>query len=126
MTEDDDLELEDEVGEGRVPVVPEELDIDPFLLALLHCTAFLDFADEDTVDPAAASDVLEHVGLYIQRLPPDQLGEIQEQLDALEDHGRSAGWPVDIVEFVRDFLYNCGIGDDEEDEDEDEVEEADD
>lgn len=110
-------EEEQEQGEGpMMPDVPEDLDIDPLLVALLQCAAFLDFADDQIVHPDAAGEVLENVGLYVQRLPAERLDDIGDQLEILAEHGAAAGWSEDMVEFVREFLYNCGIGDDEDDE----------
>ncbi|MFC1641154.1 hypothetical protein ACFL5O_00485 [Myxococcota bacterium] len=97
-----------------LPHVPEDLGVDPLLLALLHTTAFLDFSDDDAVEPEAANEALERVEQYIQRLSEDRLSTIQADLDRLEEYASDAGWPEDMVDFVRDFLYNCGIGDDDE------------
>lgn len=118
--DDRDEELDESVESdgSMMPLIPDGLGIDPLIAALLHCAAFLDFSDDDVVDPQAAGDVLEHVGMYVQRLPPERLDEIQGQLDRLEDHAESAGWSEDMIEFARDFLYNCGIGEEEQDEDE--------
>lgn len=99
-----------------LPVVPEDLGIDPLFVALLHCAAFLDLADDEVMDPEAAGDALEHVGLYVQRLPPARLKEVEAQLAKLAAHAKSAGWPPDAVSFVEEFLYSCGIGDDKGDE----------
>ena len=95
-----------------MPVVSDELDIDPLLVALLHCAAFLDFADDDVVDPDAATEVLDHVALYVRRLPAERLAEIQAQLERLEEPSARAGWPQEMVEFVGDFLDNCSSDDD--------------
>ncbi len=117
---------EQQQNEGAmIPVVPEDLDVDPLLVALLHCAAFLDFADDRLVHPDAAGEVLEHVGLYVQRLPAERLEDIGDQLEILAEHGAGAGWSEDMIEFVREFLYNCGIGDEDEDEDEDASDDAD-
>jgi hypothetical protein len=96
------------------PLVPPELGIDPLLLALIHCAAFLDLASEDLVDPDAAGDVLEGLEAYITRLPADRLTEIQGQLERLEQYAEESGWPHELVEFVADFLYSCGIGEEDE------------
>jgi hypothetical protein len=117
----DERDLESEALNSEegflMPVVPDELGIDPMLLALLHAAAFLDLAGDDSVDEEDAGDVLEHIGLYVQRLPPERLDDITAQLERLERHGKQNGWPGALTEFVADFLYNCGSGDDEEDED---------
>jgi len=105
-----------------MPSVPAELGIDPLLLALLHTTAFLDFSDDDSVEPEAANEALERVEQYVQRVPEERLSSLQADLEKLEGYATQAGWPDDMVDFVRDFLYNCGIGD----EDDDELDEGDD
>jgi hypothetical protein len=115
QTQDDRAAPGSDGSQGLVlPHVPEDLGIDPLLLALLHTTAFLDFSDDDTVEPEAANEALESVEQYVQRLSEDRLSAIQVDLDKLEEHASNAGWPEDMVDFVRDFLYNCGIGDDDE------------
>ena len=100
-----------------LPVVPEELGIDPLLLALLHLAAFLDLSDDSSPDADAAGEALEHVGLYVQRLDEPLLDRLEEQLGRLYEHARAAEWPEEQREFVADFLYSCGIGQDEEDDD---------
>lgn len=103
----------EEIRTLLLPVVPEELKLDPLLLALLRCSCFLDLSGEDGVDAQLAGEVLEHVGLYIQRLPDERLDELQAQLASLECYGSEQGWSEDLIEFIRDFLYNCGLGEDE-------------
>ncbi len=102
-----------------MPIVPEELGIDPLLLALLHTTAFLDFSDDETVEPEAANEALERVEQYVQRLSDERLSALGADLEKLEAHATQAGWPEDMIDFVRDFLYNCGIGEDDDDDDTD-------
>jgi hypothetical protein len=101
-----------------LPVIPPELGIDPVLCALLHLAAFLDFGDDDATDPEAVAEALEHVGLYVQRLDDAALQAVEEQLDRLAKHGAAAGWAEEAQTFVEDFLYNCGLGPDDEPEDE--------
>jgi hypothetical protein len=110
-TEATDSGLEDPI----MPRVPAELGIDPILLALLHCAAFLDLASDDLVDPESAGEVLESLEIYVKRLPPDRLAQIQRELEKLEEWAEQSGWPEELVDFVADFLYSCGIGDEDED-----------
>lgn len=105
--DDDDAEVD---GAGLLPVVPPELGIDPLLIALLHAAAFLDLSDDDSVDPELAGDVLEHVGMYVQRLPAERVQDIERQLRTLSEHAEAQRWPEELVDFVASFLYNCGIG----------------
>jgi hypothetical protein len=102
-----------------MPALPESLGVDPLLAALLHVTAFLDFADDDVVEPDAANEALEQVETYIRRLPAARVEEIQAQLDKIEEHAEQAGWPEDMIDFARDFLYNCGLGDEDDGDDDD-------
>ena len=129
--EREDEERGDESDDVAVimPIVPAELEIDPLLLALLHCAAFLDLSTDEAVDPEDAVEVLEVVGLYIQRLPADHLEAMREDLEELEEHARDQGVREPVIEFIREFLYNCGVDagreDDKEDDDEDEDEDED-
>ncbi len=120
MAEQDE-EREDVVDSGLkdpiMPPVPAELGVDPLLLSLLHCAAFLDLASEDLVDPDAAGDVLEQLEIYVKRLAPERQSELQAQLEKLEAWADEAGWPEELVDFAADFLYSCGVGDEDEDED---------
>jgi hypothetical protein len=110
---DPEAETFDEVS--MLPVVPAELGIDPLLLALLHLAGFLDLSGDDMVEPSAATDALEHVGFYVQRFDERRLGELQAELDRLVAHAEKSGWGAEQIEFVRDFLFNCGALDDESD-----------
>ncbi|MBN2195688.1 MAG: hypothetical protein JW751_22900 [Polyangiaceae bacterium] len=98
-----------------MPVVPDSLGVSPLLLALLHVASLLDFADDETVEADAANGALEHVELYVQRLTTAQLEAIQADLDRIEEFGAEHGWPEEVTDFVADFLYNCGLGDEEDD-----------
>jgi hypothetical protein len=117
VTEEEDRAEGEEESRYMMPPVAADVDVDPLLLALLHCAAFLDLAEDDIVDPEAAGDVLEHVGMYVMRLPPERLQLLSGQLERLADHGAKEGWPEWITGFVGDFLYSCGVGEDRDDED---------
>ena len=117
MSEQDSQDSGDRLEEFSLPVVPEQVGADPLLLALIHCAAFLDFAEEDVVDPYVATDVLDHVALYVRRLPPDRLTELEQQLARLEAHASREGWPAELVEFVSEFLDNCQSDEGDDDTD---------
>lgn len=110
-------------GQSSALIMPlvelEDVEVDPLLLALLHCSAYLDLSDDDSVDPEDAGEALEHMAHYVRLLSDERLDQVQEQLDELADHGESEGWPEELVEFVRDFLVNCGAIEDDEDEEAD-------
>ena len=105
---------EDAALEAMLPVVPEELDVDPLLLALLQCAAFLDFADDTAVDPDAATDVLDHVAYYVRRLSTKRRDQMRAQVEKIEAYGAREGWPTELTEFVGDFLDNCTSDEDDD------------
>lgn len=118
-----DAPEDDEPLVAEMPLIPAELAVDPLLAALLHVASFLDLADDELLEPDAAVDVLERVGHYIQQLGAERAAELQAQLDRVAAHGETAEWPEESIEFARRFLYNCGLGEDEEgDTDEDDGE----
>jgi hypothetical protein len=115
--------MNDEQGEAKekdggfefmLPVVPEELEVDPVLLALLHCAAFLDFAEDDAVDPDLATEVLDHIAYYVRRAPAARLEQMRAELKRVERHAAEERWPAELVEFVGEFLDNCTSEEDEE------------
>jgi hypothetical protein len=108
-------ETEQERELSMLPVIPPELGIEPLLLALLQLAGFLDLSDDQLVDAGAATDALEHLGLYVQRLDEKRLAELQAQLDRLLDHAQKSNFLPEQVEFIKDFLFNCGVLDDESD-----------
>ncbi|HEY6560366.1 MAG TPA: hypothetical protein VI072_23945 [Polyangiaceae bacterium] len=112
--EQDDRADGGERASALLPAVPEELGVDPLLLALMRSACFLDLSADEAVNAELAGEVLEHVGMYIQRLSDERLDAIQDQLQTLEAYGIEQGWVTDQVEFVRDFLFNCGLGEDED------------
>jgi hypothetical protein len=117
MANDRENGTSDQDIEPFLPEIPAELGVDPLLAALLQCAAFLDLGDDTVVDSVQADEVLEHVGMYVQRLPPERVDEIEQQLRRVREHAEKAGWPEPITAFVGDFLYSCGIGEDESEED---------
>lgn len=92
-------------------VLPPELRIDPILCALLHCAAFLELSGDETVDPDWAVEALEHVAHYLGRLSPEAIAAVQAQLEQIATYAKSQQWPSEVVDFIADFLVNCGIGD---------------
>jgi hypothetical protein len=114
--EDEHDATEAELESAMLPAVPEELGVDPLLLALLRCGSFLDLSGEEVVNAEIAGEVLEHVGMYVQRLSDARLDEIEAQLESLQSYAVEQGWSSDLIEFIRDFLYNCGLGEEDADE----------
>ena len=97
-----------------MPTIPDELGIDPVLAGLLHQGAFLELSEDDAVDPDGAVEAMEHVGAYLLRLQPSAALRIQSDLDRIADYGRDNAWSEDLVDLIRDFLRNVGVGEEEE------------
>ncbi|HEV8247629.1 MAG TPA: hypothetical protein VGP93_17765 [Polyangiaceae bacterium] len=102
---------------GLLPVIPEQLALQPLTSALLTTAAFLDLSDDEVVPAEPARRVLERVGLYVQRLSDDEVDELGVDLERLAAHALDAGWPDEAREFIEQFLTYCGFvpeGDDDE------------
>jgi hypothetical protein len=101
-----------EVPEGAAvfPLIPPELGVHPLLLAVLHAVVFLDGSSEDVVHPDAASETLEYLATYLQRLTGDDLRRAREDLATLASYARSQKWPKQHVRFLKEFLADFGTG----------------
>lgn len=99
-----------------LPVIPEELGIEPQFIALLHVAAFLELSGDGAVDPDWAVEAMEHVSYYLHRLPATEVERLSGQLERLASFGESQGWPEEVVEFIRSFFEVCGLVDGEDDQ----------
>ncbi len=97
-------------GVAVMPLIPEELGVNPLLLAVLHATVFLDGSEDDVVDPDAAVEAMEYVATYLQRLSGPELRRVQEDLHALTAFARQENWPKEHIQFFKEFLKNYGVG----------------
>ena len=103
-------------GAFVMPPLPRTLKLDPLLAGLLHAVSFLEFSDDDTVDPDWAIEATESVGYYLQQLTPQQIADVKNQLARIVAHAKKKKMPKDFVEFVDTFLENAGVGETEDDE----------
>src|SRR5258708_28153343 len=95
-------EAEAEVPEGAAvfPLIPAELGVHPLLLAVLHAVVFLDGSSDEIVDPDAASEALEYLVGYLQRLDGADLRRVQEDLQVLAALASQEDWPKPMVQFL--------------------------
>lgn len=100
-----------EVPEGAAvfPLIPEELGVNPLLLAALHATVFLAGSDEEVVDPAAAEEALQYLAGYLQRLDGAILRQVREDMACLTAFARQEKWPKQLVRMLQNFLADYGI-----------------
>jgi hypothetical protein len=103
-----------EVPEGAAvfPLIPPELGVNPLLLAALHAVVFLSGSDDEVVDPAAANEALEYLAGYLQRLEGPALARVREDLLCLTTFARQEKWPKQLVQFLKTFLADYGVGKD--------------
>ena len=107
-----DETAEPEVPEGAAvfPLIPPELGAHPLLLAVLHATVFLSGSDDDVVHPAAADEAVQYLADYLQRLAGDDLRRAREDLACLTAFARQEKWPKQLVQALKTFLDDYGIG----------------
>jgi hypothetical protein len=105
-----------EVPEGAAvfPQIPEELGVDPLLLAAIHATVFLAGSTEDVVDADAAEEALQFLAGYLRRLTGARLQRVREDMACLTAYARQQKWPKQMVRALQTFLDDCGIGTEEE------------
>jgi hypothetical protein len=104
---------ENEVPDGAAvfPLIPAELGADPLLLAVLHAAVFLSGSDETVVHPGAAEEALEYLAGYLQRLDGERLRRVREDMATLAGFARQEKWPKQLIQFVKAFLKDHGVGD---------------
>jgi hypothetical protein len=92
-----------------MPLLPEELGLNPVLAGLLHCMAFLELSGDDTVDPDWAVEAMEHVAAYLHRLAAADREAIANQLERTSKHLKGQGAPDELIDLVVNFLAYCGV-----------------
>jgi hypothetical protein len=102
----DNAEREVPAGAAVFPEIPEELGVDPLLLAVLHATVFLEGSEESIVNPAASREALGYVSGYLQRLAGSRLQKAREDFACLVAYAREQDWPKAQVLFLKEFLEN--------------------
>lgn len=93
----------------QLPELPEELELDPLLAGLLHVTCFLEFSDEQSVNPDDAVEAMESMAFYLQRLKPAQKKQINEQLKRVVAYAKKQKWEKDVVKSLKNFLTNAFV-----------------
>jgi hypothetical protein len=96
-------------GAAVFPLIPPELGVHPLLLAALHAYVFLEGSAEDVVNGAAATEQMEYLATYLQRLTGPELRRVTEDLATLVGFARSEKWPKQQVRFLQDFLKDNGV-----------------
>ncbi len=92
-----------------MPVIPQDLQIRPEILALLHCVCFLEISGDDTVDPDWAVEALEHVSYYLLRLNEEDTDKLRKEMTRLATYAREATMHPQFVDLVSGFLEQLGL-----------------
>jgi hypothetical protein len=105
-----------EVPEGAAifPEIPAELGVDPAWLAVVHATVFLAGSDERIVHPEAADEAVQGIAGYLRRLAGERLRRVREDMACLEAYARQQKWPRGLVQSLKTFLADLGVGEENE------------
>lgn len=109
--EDETSDEADEVVEGAAvfPEIPEELGVNPLLLGIIHSFVFLDGSDPHIVNPAAGTEAMEYLVVYLQRLKGNELNRVKEDMEVLVGYAKEQKWPKQYVLFLKSFLSETGV-----------------
>jgi hypothetical protein len=105
----------EQVPEGAAvfPSIPQELGVNPLLLAVLHATVFLAGSDEQIVQPDAAEEAVGAIARYLQRLDGELLRGVKEDMTCLVIYARQQKWPRSMVQALKTFLADLGVEEEE-------------
>jgi hypothetical protein len=107
---DDSAECQVPDGAAVFPLIPEELGVNPLLLAVLHAIVFVDGSTEEVVDPEAAEEATQFLATYLRRLQGSPLQQVREDVETLLGFARQEKWPRAQTEFLKAFLSDYGVG----------------
>ena len=96
-------------GAAVFPMIPAELGVHPLLLAVLHAYVFLEGSDAAVLNGDAATEAMEYLATYLQRLSGADLRRAKEDMATLAGYAKSEKWPRQQVRFLQDFLAENGI-----------------
>src|SRR5262245_28188199 len=108
-------DTENEVPDGAAvfPLIPEELEVHPLLLAVLHATVFLAGSDDEVVHAGAATEAMDFMAQYLRRLRGVDLERVRSDLECLTTFARQEKWPRQEIEFLASLLDDFGITEEE-------------
>jgi hypothetical protein len=111
MTDQPEETDDSDIPEGAAvfPLIPEEVGVNPLLLAVLHATVFLAGSDDEVVHSAAADEAVQHMATYLGRLDGEPLKRLREDLDTLAGYARDQKWPKGMIQAIKSFLSDYGI-----------------
>jgi len=96
-----------------MPVIPEELGVDPRTLAILHGVSFLELSGDEAVDPDWAVEAMEHVAHYLQRLSQEEVARMAADLRTIAGWAEAQQMPPHFIDLVQNFTEYAGLESDE-------------
>jgi hypothetical protein len=90
-------------GSALLPSIPRELEIQPWLLAVLHAAVFLGGSDKQLVHPSAAEEALDAMLGYLGRLNKNERERLRLDIETLTAYGRQEKWGKAELRFLKDF-----------------------
>ena len=111
IEEHDESESEVPDGVAVFPDIPAELNLNPFLLAVVHMVVFLAGSADEIVQPAAADEALGYIAGYLQRLTGPDLHRTKEDMESLLAYAKQQSWEKQLQHFLQTFLADLGVGD---------------
>ncbi len=79
--------------------------------AVLRAAAFLEFSNQDTVNPDDAVRALEDIAATLQSASPDEIAAIRTALQELIAEERTSFARVETLRFYEHFLESVGLAD---------------
>jgi hypothetical protein len=105
-----DEEFNEPEGMASLPEIPEDLGIDPMLIAVLESVVFLSGSEDDLVHPDAADAVIDRILTVLTRLDATRRARVLEDLKTLRGHVSGPDWPAGMAEFVDYFAESISSG----------------
>lgn len=91
---------------AKLPRVP------PIEGALISLVAFLEFADDEEVDPDSAVNAMEGMSATLHDCSPVEKNRLREALQALTSEEKAERKPrAKLIEFYESFFENLGLDD---------------
>ena len=86
--------------------------VPPIEGALISLVAFLEFADDEEVDPDSALNAMEGMSATLHECSPAEKNRLQEALQALTIEEKAERKPrAKLIEFYESFFENLGLDD---------------
>ncbi len=94
-------------GSLNLPLIPDDLKVDPIFYALLSSYVFLELSEDNIVNPDSAIEAMEQMTFYLQKITNKE--DLKKQLRDIINFGEKNNWDKDIIDFLNEFPNNYGL-----------------